>query len=33
MIWETFEASTGGSLTNFEKTWNPGAQALMSARR
>src|SRR5438445_8880836 len=28
MIWVTLLASTGGSLTNLEKTWNPGAQTL-----
>src|SRR5438477_4976735 len=28
MIWVTLEVSTGGSLTNFEKTWKPGAQTL-----
>jgi hypothetical protein len=28
MIWVTFEVSTGGSLTNLEKTWKPGAQTL-----
>src|SRR5581483_8037542 len=26
MICVTFDVSTGGSLTNFEKTWKPGAQ-------
>src|SRR5688572_28679611 len=30
MICVTFEVSTGGSLTNLEKTWNPGAQTLMN---
>src|SRR5205823_3571828 len=29
MIWVTLEVSTGGSLTNLEKTWKPGAQTLM----
>src|SRR5437667_1611578 len=29
MIWVTFDVSTGGSLTNLEKTWNPGAQTLI----
>ena len=24
MIWSTLPASTGGSLTNLEKTWKPG---------
>ncbi len=28
MIWVTLPASTGGSLTNLEKTWKPGAQTL-----
>src|SRR6267378_679868 len=28
MICVTLLASTGGSLTNLEKTWNPGAQTL-----
>ena len=25
MIWVTLVASTGGSLTNLEKTWKPGS--------
>ena len=29
MICVTLPASTGGSLTNLEKTWKPGAQTLM----
>src|SRR5205809_6482378 len=29
MIWVTLEVSTGGSLTNLEKTWKPGAQTSM----
>ncbi len=28
MICVTLPASTGGSLTNLEKTWKPGAQTL-----
>src|SRR6185295_1616036 len=30
MIWVTLEVSTGGSLTNLEKVWNPGAQRFTS---
>ena len=29
MICPTFAASTGGSFTNLEKTWKPGAQTLI----
>ena len=32
MICVTLVASTGGSLTNLEKTWKPGAQTLTVLR-
>ena len=32
MICVTLPASTGGSLTNLEKTWKPGAQTLTFLR-